>query len=115
MRHMGTVLFGIRGVVALLLWATAPVSSVSGESSVAAFTTNGPPVSLAGAQQMALERNWDLLAAAAGVDAATAQKIVVHEFPNPTLSASASKINVDDKSNATSSGNGVWDTTQLSQ
>src|ERR1017187_9970238 len=51
-------------------------------------------LSLADAQRLAFERNWDLLAAAAGVDAATAQKIVVHEFPNPALSLSSTKIGV---------------------
>ena len=64
---------------------------------------------LADAQQVALERNWDLLAAAVGVDAATAQKIVAHEFPNPTLALSTTKISVDDHPNSTSMGNGVWD------
>jgi cobalt-zinc-cadmium efflux system outer membrane protein len=63
---------------------------------------------LAQAQQTAFERNWDLLAAAAGVDAATAQKVVAHEFPNPTLSASTTKINVD-RPNGTPEGNGFWD------
>ena len=58
---------------------------------------------------MAFEKNWDLLAAAAGVDAATAQKIVAHEFPNPTLSLSTSYINVDNHPNSTPEGNTLWD------
>jgi len=66
-------------------------------------------LSLAAAQRLALERNWDLLAAAAGVDAATAQRIISHEFPNPALSLSTSQINVDNHPNSTSAGNGVWD------
>jgi len=66
-------------------------------------------LSLADAQRLAFERNWDLLAAAAGVDAATAQKVIVHEFPNPTLSLSSSKINVDNHPNSTVDGNGLWD------
>jgi cobalt-zinc-cadmium efflux system outer membrane protein len=66
-------------------------------------------ISLAGAQLIAFEKNWDLLAAAAGVDAATAQKIVAHEFPNPALSLSSSKINVDNHPNSTSEGNGLWE------
>src|ERR1035437_8773664 len=66
-------------------------------------------LSLTDAQRLAFEKNWDLLAAAAGVDAATAQKIVVHEFPNPTLSLSSSKINVDNQPNSTPDGNGMWD------
>jgi len=50
-----------------------------------------------------------MLAAAAGVDAATAQKIVAREFPNPTLSASSTMINVDHHPSSTPQGNGLWD------
>ena len=73
--------------------------------------SSSPPLqlSLADAQRMAFEKNWDLLAAAAGVDAATAQKIVAHEFPNPTLSLYSSLINVDNHPSGTSEGNGVWE------
>ncbi|HWI56323.1 MAG TPA: TolC family protein, partial [Bacillota bacterium] len=70
---------------------------------------NPTSLSLAQAQQMAVERNWDLLGAAAGIDAATAQKIVAREFPNPTLSLATSKINVDNHPNSTAAGNGLWD------
>jgi cobalt-zinc-cadmium efflux system outer membrane protein len=66
-------------------------------------------LSLAEAQRLAFEKNWDLLAAAVGVDAATAQKIVVHEFPNPTLSLYSSLINVDNHPSSTPEGNGLWD------
>ena len=66
-------------------------------------------LSLADAQRVAFERNWDLLAAAAGVDAATAQKIVVHEFPNPALSLSSTKIGVGYTSSSTPEGNTYWD------
>jgi outer membrane protein, heavy metal efflux system len=66
-------------------------------------------LSLAEAQRIAVERSWDLLAAAAGVDAATAQKIVAHEFPNPAFSFSSSKINADNHPNGTSTGNGLWE------
>jgi cobalt-zinc-cadmium efflux system outer membrane protein len=58
---------------------------------------------------VAFERNWDLLAAAAGVEAATAQKIVAHEFPNPTASFYSSLINVDNHSSSTVEGNGLWE------
>ena len=61
------------------------------------------------AQQIAYERNWDLLAAKSDVDLATAQKIVSHEFPNPTFSMTTSKISTDRSPNSTSLGNGVWD------
>ena len=66
-------------------------------------------LSLADARQIAAERNWDLLAAAAGVDAAMAQRIVSREFPNPTFSASSVLINVDNHPSSTPAGNGFWD------
>ena len=66
-------------------------------------------LSLADAQRIAFEKNWDLLAAAAGVDAATAQKIVAKEFPNPTFAFSTTYVNVDNHPNSTSMGNTLWD------
>jgi outer membrane protein, heavy metal efflux system len=69
----------------------------------------GQKLSLAQAQEIAFRRNWDLLAAAAGVDAATAQKIVAREFPNPILSASTQKMSVDNHPSSTEAGNGFWD------
>jgi cobalt-zinc-cadmium efflux system outer membrane protein len=66
-------------------------------------------ISLMEAQHMAVERNWDLLAAAAGVDAATAQKIIAQSFPNPTLSLASTKINVDHHPSSTPEGNALWD------
>lgn len=65
-------------------------------------------LSLVEAQKFAVERNWDLLAAAAGVDIATAQKIVAREFPNPTLSATTAFISLDEHPNSTPEGNGLW-------
>jgi cobalt-zinc-cadmium efflux system outer membrane protein len=70
-----------------------------------------PPVqalTLSQAKQMAFERNWDLLAAKSDVDAATAQRIISHEFPNPTFSWSTMKINVD-RGSGTVMGNSFWD------
>jgi outer membrane protein, heavy metal efflux system len=80
-------------------------------ASTSATPDQGPlqRLSLADAQRLAFERNWDLLAAAAGVDAATAQKIVARQFPNPTVSQYTSLINVDNHPSSTSDGNGVWD------
>src|ERR1035437_9476299 len=75
-------------------------------------TQNNSPLqrlSLTDAQRMAFERNWDLLAAAAGVDAATAQKIVAHQFPNPTVYQYTSLINVNNHPSSTVMGNGMWD------
>jgi cobalt-zinc-cadmium efflux system outer membrane protein len=80
-------------------------ATVTGNSSAPAIPQQ---LSLAQAQQIALERNWDLLAAAAGVDAAAAQKIVVREFPNPSLALSTTKISADTHPNSTIEGNGAW-------
>ena len=65
-------------------------------------------LSLATAQQLAFERNWDLLAAKMDVDLATAQKIVARQFPNPTLALSSAKINVDDHPISTGGRNDYW-------
>jgi len=63
-------------------------------------------LSLAAAKRLAFARNWDLLAAQSGVDAATAQLLVAREFPNPTFSYSTAKIGSYENSTAT--GNGLW-------
>ncbi len=67
--------------------------------------TGSQTLTLAQAKQRAFERNWDLLAARSDVDAATAQKLVAHEFPNPTLSLSTQKINTDGQPSGTAGGN----------
>lgn len=64
-------------------------------------------LSLAEAQRIAFQRNWDLLAAKSGIDLATAQLIVAKEFPNPNLSWTTMKI--DPRGNGTPLGNSVWD------
>lgn len=64
------------------------------------------PLSLADAKAIAFQRNWDLLAAGSGTDAATAQLLVTREFPNPTFSYSTAKIASHE--NSTSLGNGLW-------
>jgi len=66
-------------------------------------------LSLADARQVAFERNWDLLAAKSGMDAATAQLLVAKEFPNPTFSYSTAKIGSHE--NSTPVGNGLWSRT----
>jgi cobalt-zinc-cadmium efflux system outer membrane protein len=63
-------------------------------------------LSLAEAKRLALEHNWDLLAAKSGVDAATAQLLISKEFPNPTASLSTARIGT--RENATAQGNGLW-------
>ena len=50
-----------------------------------------PSLSLAEARRRAFGQNWDLLAARSDVDAATAQKLIAHEFPNPTVSLSSAE------------------------
>jgi len=64
-------------------------------------------ITLAAAKQIAFQRNWSLLAAQSGVDAATAQVIIAREFPNPTVSLSTFKLGAQEA--GTSLGNGVWD------
>jgi cobalt-zinc-cadmium efflux system outer membrane protein len=78
-------------------------------ASAAALQGGERRLSLVEAQRLAVERNWDLLAAAAGVDAATAQKIIGQAFPNPTVSMSSTKINFDNHPSSTPDGNGYWD------
>jgi cobalt-zinc-cadmium efflux system outer membrane protein len=64
-------------------------------------------LSLAQAKEIAFEKNWDLLAAKSGIDAATAQLIVAKEFPNPLASISTAYIG--SYKGATVLGNGVWE------
>ncbi len=64
-------------------------------------------LSLADAERIAFERNWDLLAAKTGVDLATAQSIIAHEFPNPTANWSTAKIGTHE--NGTDLGNDLWE------
>ena len=64
-------------------------------------------LTLADAKQFALQRNWTLLAAQSGVDAAAAQVIIAKEYPNPTVSLSTYKIGQQDA--GTTLGNGVWE------
>lgn len=63
-------------------------------------------LTLGEARRLALERNWDLLAARSGMEAASAQLLMAREFPNPNLSAASTKIG--DRENSTPTGNGVW-------
>lgn len=88
------------------LLAASPTAPATGETLAGGVLQH---LSLADARRIAVERNWDLLAAAVGVDAATAQKIVSHEFPNPTLSVTPTRISVDSHPNSTPAGNGLWD------
>jgi cobalt-zinc-cadmium efflux system outer membrane protein len=77
--------------------------------SAAAFSASAETnsLTLADAKQLAFRRNWTLLAAQSGVDAATAQLIIAREFPNPTGSLSTYKIGERDA--GTPLGNGLWE------
>ena len=67
------------------------------------------PLGLRQALDLAYLRNWDLLAAKTQVSLADAQRMVAHEFPNPTLSGSVQKINVNNQPAHTIYGNGFGD------
>ena len=84
----------------MMLAGLVPASAQSATNAV-------QPLSLADAKRLACERNWDLLAARSGVDAATAQLLIAKEFPNPTANWNTYKIGANEA--ATSQGNGVLD------
>jgi len=87
-------------LLSFCLWAAA-----SGQPAV----SKGAPqkLTLAVVKRIAFERNWDLLTAKTGIDAATAQLIVTKEFPNPTASLSMGYL--AGYNEATSEGNSFWD------
>ncbi len=91
-----------RLLLTLLVWSgIAPMIRAQAQGN--AFTNQ--TLSLAQAKEAAFERNWDLLAAKSGIDSATAQLIVVKEYPNPTFSWSTARIGT--RENATVLGNGI--------
>src|SRR6266516_3482950 len=100
----------LRFVCAGCILASAGVcgTATSGDSTGSASLA-GRSLTLADARRLALQRNWDLLAAKSDVDIAVAQRIVAREFPNPAASFSVAKINADRHSSGTASGNGFWD------
>jgi len=104
-RYQRALFWALRALCWLSCGAGQPAAADPADPAIA----SGQKVSLTQAQNIAFHRNWDLLAAAAGVDAATAQKIVAHEFPNPTLAASTAKIGIDNHPSSTEAGNGFWD------
>lgn len=82
-----------------------PIATLVLLATIARADTN--TLTLAEAKRLAFQRNWDLLAAKSGIDAAAAQLIVAKEFPNPTTSLSTFKIGTHEAS--TSLGNGLWE------
>jgi cobalt-zinc-cadmium efflux system outer membrane protein len=98
----------LRAAILLFGFVAASAQQATNTPANAVFATNPPArLSLADARRIALERNWDLLAAKSGIDAAQAQLIVAREFPNPT--ASLSTANIGDRESATLMGNGLWE------
>src|ERR1700690_3570286 len=85
----------------------APVSECRGAGKVAMVATTPRVLSLAEAKRIAFQRNWDLLASKSNVDLAVAQRIVSHEFPNPTFSFNPTQINTDANPSATAGGNSI--------
>ena len=84
-------------------------SSAIAGSGAASFTLPNP-LSLEEAQRIALERNWDILAAKSDVDIAIAQRLISREVPNPTFSLSTTKISTDSAhGSSTRIGNGFLD------
>jgi outer membrane protein, heavy metal efflux system len=81
-----------------------PLAAAAGISN-----TTPAELSLETAKALAFQRNWDLLAAASDVDAATAQKLMTKEFPNPVFSWATYKIPIDNQPASTELGNGLWD------
>ncbi len=92
-----SILTAVKCFIAILFFSTA-VFGVPAQ-------TNS--LTLADAKQFAFQRNWNLLAAKSGVDAATAQFIIAKEFPNPTVSLSTYKIG--EQNAGTPLGNGLWE------
>ncbi len=92
------------GLVLLLALLTLAIRhSADGQD----ISSTNQPLSLAKAKETAFEKNWDLLAAKSGIDAATAQLIVAREFPNPTFSWSTARIGTHE--NSTDLGNGIYE------
>lgn len=83
-----------------------PISSNTPPGRAAGTNTQAQTLSLAQAKEISFEKNWDLLAAKSGIDAASAQLIVSKEFPNPTASWSTAYIGPHEA--GTTYGNGVW-------
>lgn len=91
-------------VIGLFPLILALVSTASGQATNQTSATD--PLSLSSARRLALQRNWDLLAAHSGIDSAQAQLMVAKEFPNPSLSLSTARIG--DRQNSTVQGNSLW-------
>ena len=105
MRYLRTVCW------AYLVMATVGIGAAAPWAATLPPFDQSKPVGLRDALDVAYLRNWDLLAAKTQVDLAEAQKIVAREFPNPTLSGSVSKININGQPAHTPEGNTFGDRT----
>jgi outer membrane protein, heavy metal efflux system len=113
--HLDRRALAVSAMVTAVVFMTVLLQSGSGQPAnpnsapAPGATANAPPqmLSLAQAKEIAFEKNWDLLAAKSGIDAATAQLIVAKEFPNPTASFSTAYIG--SYKNSTVLGNSLWD------
>lgn len=102
-------------LVAALVFAPVLAGSASGQpanpnpphAQVAGTNAPAPTLTLSQAKEISFEKNWDLLAARSGIDAASAQLIVAKEFPNPTASISTAYIGAYEA--GTTMGNGIWE------
>jgi outer membrane protein, heavy metal efflux system len=92
----------------LVLFAAIFAEPAFGQAAGPEATTNGPvqTISLEQAKEISFSKNWDLLAAKSGIDAAAAQLIVAKEFPNPTASVTTAKVGTYEA--GTIAGNGMW-------
>lgn len=105
--NTGGQLFGRGGRVFGLALLLSGLAVARAQTSAVAHVDDDARLSLADAERLAFAHNWDLLAAQSGVDLATAQRIVSHEFPNPSASLSTARLGTHE--NGTLMGNSIWD------
>jgi cobalt-zinc-cadmium efflux system outer membrane protein len=98
-----TFAWALSGLIAALWGVAVPAVTGAADSTAAPAT-----LSLAEAQRLAVQNNWDLLTAGGDVDAAKGVDETSREFPNPTLNLSETLINVD-RTSRTTMGNGFFE------
>ena len=92
-------------VLVCAFWIIIPVSA--DPSADSSFSTPSGPITLAEARATAFTRNWDLLAAQADLDLASARKLTAGAFPNPNVSLAVTKIPTDGRTATTYLGNSL--------
>ena len=78
-------------------------------SEVPADAAGPVSLTLAEAEQRAVEHNWEQLAVRRDVAIADAQRMTAREFPNPSASVITTHINTDGRGNPAQVGNKLWD------